>query len=182
MKQTYTSFCFYIILSTNLLNTKIAFLVPLSDMKPYCTSYISLSVLPLILFIITIRTSFVTCLIKLSVRCFSHLAVPFTFGIVIHMELYICYGKRPSLYIIFAKFIISVTPLPQVATIISVVISSGPGAFLIGIPFKAYSIYVRVIGDIFVSLLISGIPPLASCYDDDTQIYLQCANITTAAQ
>ena len=35
--------------------------------------------------------------------------------------------------------------------------SSGPGAFPIGIPFSAYSIYVRVIGDNFVSLLISGI-------------------------
>ena len=56
-----------IILSTNLLNIKIAFLVPLSGMKPYCTSDISLSVRPLILFIITLRTSFVTWLIKLIV-------------------------------------------------------------------------------------------------------------------
>ena len=131
-------------------------------MKPYCTSDISLSVRPLILFIITLRTSFVAWLNKLSVRCFSYLAVPFTFGIVINMDLYICSGKRPSLYIIFDKFYISVTPLPPAATSISVVMSSGPGAFLIGIPYKAYSLSVRVIGDNFVSLLISGIPTLAS--------------------
>ena len=131
-------------------------------MKPYCTFDISLSVRPLILFIITLITSLVTWLIKLIVRCFLHLAVPFTFGIVINIDLYICYGKRPSLYIIFAKFVISVTPLPPAATSSPVVMSSGPGAFLIGIPFKAYSISVGVIGDNFVSLLISGIPPLAS--------------------
>ena len=63
-------------------------------MKPYCTSDISLSVRPLIISIITLRTSFVTWLIELIVRCFSHLAVPFTFGIVINMDLYICSGKR----------------------------------------------------------------------------------------
>ena len=102
----------------------------------YCTSDISLSVRPIIIFIITLRTSFVTWLIKLSVLCFSHLAVPFTFGIVINMDLYICSGKRSSLYIIFAKFVISVTPHSPAATSISVVMSSGPGAFLIGFPSK----------------------------------------------
>ena len=49
----------------------------------------------------------------------------------------------------------------QLPQSISVVMSSGPGAFLIDIPFKADSISVRVMGDNFVSLMISGIPPLA---------------------
>ena len=67
MKHVNTPFCFCIKRSTNLLNTNIAFLVPQSGMKPYCTGDISMSDLALSLFIKTLRTSLVTWLIKLIV-------------------------------------------------------------------------------------------------------------------
>ena len=137
-----TSFCFSISRSTTLLNTRIAFLVPLLGMKPYCAFDVSLSVSPLIRYIITLRTRFKTWLIKLIVRCLLQLDVPFTFGIVIKIDLFMCSGKQPSLYTIFSIFVSSVSPHSPGATRISVEMSLDPGAFIINIPFCANSISV----------------------------------------
>ena len=139
MKHVNTSFCFCIERSTYLRNTNIAFLVPRSGMKPYRTCDISMSDLALNQFINTLRTSLVTWLIKLIVRCFSHFVVLLTFGRVMNMELFIFSGKQHSWYIIFVKPVSSVRPASPDATNILVNMLSGPGVLLRGIHFGANS-------------------------------------------
>ena len=96
-----------------------------------------------------------------SVRCFSHLIVPFTFGIVINIDLLSSFGKLPWLYIMFDSSVSSNIPISPAATSISVVIPSGPGDFFSGMPRNACSTSLRVIGD-STSAAMSGISPLLS--------------------
>ena len=95
-----------------------------------------MSDLALSLLIKTLRTSLVTWLIKLIVRCFSQFAVPLTFGRIMNMELLIVSGNQPTWYIIFFKLVSSVSPASPDATSISVRMLSGPGALFSGIPFR----------------------------------------------
>ena len=116
-------------LSTSIRSTNMAFPVPLSGMKPYCSGAISCKVLPLILLIAMRSTNFVTWLIKLIVRYFSHLIVPFTFGSAINIDVFSSPGKLPCTYIILTSLVSSVIPISLAATNMSVVISSGSGLF-----------------------------------------------------
>ena len=125
MKQVNTPFCFCIERSTNLRTTHIVFLVPRSGITFYCTCDISTSDLSQNRFLKTLRTSLVTWLIKLIVRCFSHFAVLLTFGRVMNTELLIFSGKQPSWYIIFVKLVSSVNPASPDATSISVKMFNG---------------------------------------------------------
>ena len=122
MKQVYTSLCFSTDFSTSLRNTNMEVTVLLSGMKPYCTGAISSKVLPLNLLITIRSTNLVTRLIKLIVRCFLHLIVPFTLGSVINIYLLSSLGKLPWLCIMFHNSVSSNIPTSPGATSISVVI------------------------------------------------------------
>ena len=162
MEHVNTSVCFCIERATNLRNTNIAFMVPRSCMKPYYACDISMSDLAISIFIKTLRTSLVTWLIKLIVRCFSHFAVPQTFGRVMNMELFICSGKQPSWYIISVKLVSYVSPASPDATSISVKMLSGPGALFSGIPFRRNSTFLLVTGVNSISVCTCEISPLLS--------------------
>ena len=87
------SFCFSVALSDILLNTNMALRVPLSGIKPYSSGAISCNVLPRILFITTRRINVVMWLIRLIMRCFSHLVVALIFGKVMNIDLFSSSGN-----------------------------------------------------------------------------------------
>ena len=97
----------------------------------------------------------------MALVCFSHLIVSFNFGSVINIDLLSSFGKLPWLCIMFDSSVSYNIPISPAATSISVVIPSGPGDLLSGMPRNACSTSLRVIAD-FTLTAMSGMSPLLS--------------------
>ena len=96
-------FCISVALSQRFRITYMAFEVPLSFIKPYCSSPISLSSFVLLLASIIFKMILVMWLIKLNVLCCPHSTVPGFLGIAMKIDFDICSGITPVSYILLAN-------------------------------------------------------------------------------